>query len=245
MLDSTSNILFTLRDFVNPSIENAGEVVYSSNSLGAHLAAFDRNSTVRFSAENVHIHVPMLAAQMGTTVTTSATTCPCYETLTVGAGPATTATIANVPVGSTGAEIPYIWKVNSDGSLGTRFAVGATASATIFEIAAASSLLTLPVGAGLVAGDRLFVRYLFSATTNMRVEKDAANSAKEGSGELEVLLKDPCSSTRYHAYFVFPSIKLDPNFSIATSVDSNHPFSFESLADPCSSVGQQYYLVIA
>ena len=247
---STGEVLCTVDQVENPSFECAGEQQFAVDNLGVRIAAFNRSKSVKMSAESSRIHLGLLAAQFGSVKTVASSgskiVAPYFEIQTVGGAPNTTLTLDNIPYGTEGAEIPYIYLLNTDGSLSTtKFAIAATASATKFSLVAATKVLTLPVGAGLTATSRIAIWYDFESASAMKIENNADEFGLGGLFDLDVLLQDVCATgTTYHGHIIFGNTQLDPNFTINFTTEGKHPFSFEGMADYCDADKILCYIII-
>lgn len=252
---STGEVIFTANQITNPVIEIGGEQVFVTNALGSRIATFDRQKTTRFSAENSQINLGIFAAQMGKTKEIASMakpiTSPMIEILTVGetgGTPKTTLVLKNVPTGTAGAEISYIYRINSDSSIADTFTLDDTADATHYTLAAASKTITLPVivGEGAIkATDRFFVKYQYSATSAVKITNSAENFAMGGVFTLMTVFADYCNpNTKYYGYIVFPSVKLDPSSQITLSNEATHAFAFEAMLDNCSNDKEMFSFII-
>lgn len=241
---STGEVLCMVDQIESPSFECSGEQVSPVDSLGVKVATFNRSKGVKFSAENSRINTSLLSAQFGSTKETASESAPIIspwtEVITVGFSTGTTAnttvTLEHTAVGTAGAEIGFIYKLNSDGSFsGTKYAQAAAASAT--EFAYAADTITLPTTTGALAGtDRFLVKYNYSAESGVRIANNASEFALGGLWDEEVLFADICDpTTKYHGHLVFGNVMLDPNVSINLGVEGKHPFGFESSADYCTA----------
>ena len=145
--------------------------------------------------------------------------------------------LAHVPVGETGAEIPFIYALNPDGTLGTKYTVAAAASATSFAVNAATKKITPPTGIALAAKALVFYDYVADGTDGngaVAATADAVNFPDAGRFLLEVLGHDTCDiTTKYYAYVDFPAAKLSSEFDLTLSTDSQHPFTIRCMQDYC------------
>lgn len=157
------------------------------------------------------------------------------EELTI-ASPATV-TVKHVPVGTTGAEIPFMYVVNPDGTLGTRYEVGASAGSGVFAVNASTKTITPPTNVTTSTKVLVFYNYTADGTTNngaVQAVADAVNFPDAGRFLLEVLGHDTCDiTTKYYAYIDFPAAKLSSEFDINLSTDGQHPFTLRCMQDYC------------
>lgn len=151
---------------------------------------------------------------------------PWFDEIKVAA--AGTINLTRTPVAST---LKYIWVMNGDGSLSTKYTVGS-------DVTLSGKVLTLDAEKAPVDA-RFFVPYEFEASDAAgqgatRVTGDAVNFPKAGKFILEVLGADICDpSTLYSAYIIFPNARMLSDFDISWATDSTHPFSMRANQDYC------------
>lgn len=253
---TTGSAIFTIDQIMNPQLSVTVEQVFVTNALGIKIATFDRSKGAKFTAENSQINLGLMAAQSGKLKTNATVGAPIpmekTEIVTVGGTtgvPGTTVTLQNVPLGTAGSEIPYIYRLNSDNSISTPYAIDITASATKFSLVSATKVLTFPTptaGDVLLPTDRFMVNYTYSATAAIKIENSTTTNSMGGIFKLEVMFADWADvSTKYYGFVVFPSVRLDPNFDIKFANDSTHAFGFECLQDNISIDKNLYYFLVA
>jgi len=258
LFDKTSGLLkFTADQIMEPSLNVAGTQVFVTNGIGSRIATFDREKTAKFTARNSQISLGLFAAQTGKTKQLASVANPIIvpkcEILTVGFSAGTTVnttlTLSEVPVGTAGSEIAYIYRLNRDQSVAETFTVDDVASATTFTVTAASKLVTLPTIAGdgaIAETDQFAIYYNYSATSGVRIDNDGDKFATGGKGDLEVIFADYIDpNIKYYGHVIFPSIKMDPNFDIAFTTEGNHAFGFESMIDNGSTDKNMFHFIIA
>lgn len=250
MFDATTGAVnFTASQVENPSLECGGEQVIAVDAVGAPIATFDRSKTSKFTAENSHINLGMLATQLGTTKEVGDATAkiktPKFEIVTVGetAGtPNATITLTETPVGVTGAEVKYIYLLNADKSIGTKFEVGET-PATNFSIS--GKVITLPTGASIKATDKIAVWYEYEEENAVKIVNSGDKFAPSGKFDIEVLFADVCNQeTKYYGHIIFPKGKLSGNVTNALTTEGKHPLEFDGQSDYCDDDKTQFYYVI-
>lgn len=247
---TTKDVLFTINQIVDPSLEVSGEKVFATDATGVKIATFSRSKNATFSASNTQINLGLLASQFGKAKEVadvgSEILSPKFEMIEVGGAPNTSIQLEKVPVGAENAEIPYIHVLNQDKSLGTKFTVGATASETEFAIDAATKTITLPTGAGITATDTIAVWYEYEASSAVKIENNADETPMGGQFKLEVLFADLCDpNIKYHGYVVFPSVKMNSDFSLNFTTEGNHAFGFEAMVDYCSNNKNLFYILLS
>ena len=142
-------------------------------------------------------------------------------------------TLARTPVSG---GLKFVYAMNGDGTLGTKYSVGDSATGTNVELS--GKVVTFAAGAAKV-GDRFFAYYEYEASDAAgngaaRVTGDAVNFPSAGKFVMEVLGVDPCDpSTLYSAYIIFPNCKLLSDFDLSFATDTKHPFSMRAMQDYC------------
>lgn len=246
---SDSSLLLMFDEIKNGTITNAGEKVYGTGAGGARLSALNRNKTAGFTCTNGFVVASAIAAQTGSDITVASAgskiKTPTHEIFDIAAG-ATTITLAEIPVGTTGAEIKYIYKLQKDNTQGEKYSISATASATEFSLVPSTKVLTLPTGSFTAAG-RLIVFYDYEASVGKKLINKGDVFAKDCKLVLDVLCRDVCdNATVYHTKFVFPSASIDNNFEIAVGDEpAVHNFGVEAMQNMCSADKEywSWYLV--
>lgn len=235
---STGELYFMMDEIKDGSIENGGEKVFGTGSHGTRISALNTNKTAKVSANNGFIIGGTIEAQTGTdAVIASASNklvVPNVETIEV-VDP-TKVTIEYTPVGTSGAEIPYIYKANRDGTQGEKYPIGATASATEFSLKPSDKEITLPTDV-FKKGDRVIVIYDYEASAGKKYSNTGVAFAKTCKLIVDVLCRDVCDNeTVLHTKFVFPNASIDGNFTITIGNEpAAHAFSAEAMTDVCSS----------
>lgn len=244
---STGELWAMLDEMKDGTLENAEEIVYGTGATGRRLSALKRNKTARFSGTNGYVVGGLIVAQTGSDVIVadSAATIltPTFDIITVG-DIATSVNTTKTASGDAGNEIGWLYKLNPDATAGTKYAQGATASATEFAYNPTSDTITLPTDA-FETGDKLIVFYNYMSKGKKYVNSGDTNS-KTGKVVIDAVLRDVCdNSTIYHAKFVFPNASIDGNFSFAFGNEPTvHNFACEALSDPCSIESELWYLII-
>lgn len=246
---STSEILWTIDQVENPSLSMSADSVDATDAIGNRIMTFDRAKNAEFSAESSLFNLGLAAAQFGTTKRIAATgaklTVPKFETITIPSS-GTSVTLSKTPKGTAAAGIPYIYKLNTDSSIATKYPYAASASTNAFTFT--GTTLTFPTS--LQPGDRIFVVYEYEAdggTNNgaAMVTADTVNFPTAGKGILEVLGKDVCNpSTLYYAYIIFPNAKLMSDVDIPFTTEGKHPFTIRANPDYCDVDKKLFYIAI-
>jgi len=243
---STGAVLWSINQIEDPSLTVSAETTDAVDALGTPIMTFNRAKNAEFSASNSLFDLGLLAAQSGTAKLSSTALAtietPCFEEITYASS--ATVTLSHTPNAAASAGIPFIYKVNGDGTLGTSYAYDSTADATTFTFVSTS--LTFPTG--LTAGDKFLVIYYYDANASdeaVSVTNTAVDFPTAGKFILEVLGCDVCDvSTLYYAYLIFPSAKLASDFDLNFTTDSKHPFSIKCMQDYCDSEKKLFQLIV-
>lgn len=237
---TTGEAMWSITQIEDPSLNVTSEQREAVDALGAKIMEFDRAKNAEFSGSNSMFDMNLAAAQFGrekeVASESNKLTIPKWEevTLTEEMITAKKITLEEVPVGTAGAEIPFIYTLNGDGSLNTKYAIGAAASATQFALTAITKELTLPTG--LVKGDRLWIPYDFAATEAVAVSNTAVDFPRAGRFVMEVLGSDVCDPTKkYYAYIEFPNAKLKADVELTFTTDGKHPFTIQAMQQYCDT----------
>lgn len=240
--NADGSYMWSINQITEPSLSVTCETAEAVDALGSAIATFDRGKKAEFSANNSLFDLSLFAAQNGVekevASTDASVVAPAFETLTLAKGE-TAKTLAHTPISA----VTEIYQINGDGTLGTKYSLGTTASETNFVYDEENHSITVPTG--LAEGTQLFVMYEYAASKAVAVTGDAINFPKAGRFVLEVLGTDTCDpSTLIHAYLIFPNAKLDANVDISFTTDGNHPFKIICQQNYCDAKKVLYQLVI-
>jgi len=181
----------------------------------------------------------LLAAQSGTEKKVASAAAPldvavCEEIEWVAG---TDVVLKHTPIGTSGAEIPFIYALEPDGTVGTKYEVGANAAAGIYKVVAGTKSITPPTDVTTKARALVFYTYSADGTDGngaVQATADAINFPDAGRFLLEVLGHDTCDiTTKYYAYVDFPAAKLSSEFDINLTTDGQHPFTLRCMQDYC------------
>lgn len=241
---STGECDFILDEIKDATIENGEDIVYLTGKNGTRIGALSRNKTSKFSCNNGFFVGGAMATQIGDTPTiassSSKLTVPNYEIIDVPAG-ATTVVLEQIPVGITGNEIPFIYKANSDGTQGEKYAIASTASATEFSLVPATKTITLPTGSFASAGQVIAI-YDYETEVGKKYVNSGDKFSKTEKLIIDMTLRDVCdNSAMYHGKMVFQNAKVDGSFTISVQNEPQaHAFSAEAMSNVCST-GKEFW----
>ena len=235
----TYELLWTLTQITDPSLNMTADSEDAVDAIGVPIMTFERNKQCEFSASNALFDLGLLAAQSGTVKKAATADAPIKvtrsEELTIKNG--ATVTLKHIPVGTAGAEVPFLYVVNPDGTLGTKYEVAATAGAGVFSVNAATKTITPPTDVTVDTKVLAFYDYIADGSDGngaVQAVADAINFPDAGRFLLEVLGHDTCDiTTKYYAYIDFPAAKLSSEFDINLATDGQHPFTLRCMQDYC------------
>ena len=241
---TTGAIHFMTEEMQGFTLTNGEEVVYQTGRSGRKLSSMKKNKTSGISFDSGYVSLSQIGAQVGKAVESSDTATilsPQVEKLKVGVG-GTSCTTTYTAEGTAGSEIQVIYTVNSDGTPGTKYLQGETASATVFSYAPLTKAITLPTGV-FSADDLVLVTYEYK-TKGKRVVNDSNTFSLNGEGILEMTLNSACDKeTAYYGKLWIPTLAANGSFELAMGGDQTvHAFSGESLSSSC--LGGSFWEII-
>ena len=237
--DKNDNIIFSLNQVQNLSINSTSESQEIVDALGVSIMELMRSKAIEASAENAIYDFGLLAAQYGTEKKAAAEGAelivPTMESFEVKGA---TYQLKHTPVAAPTA----IYSLNGDSTLGAKFAAGTAASAT--EFAYADGTITLPEG--LEDGAEMFVMYEYKSANAVEVVNSAKEFAKMGKMTFEVLVYDVCDpETKIFAYLILPRFQLSNDFDWSIGGDNQtHGFSGKAMVDYCARDKKMLRVVI-
>lgn len=227
---STGELMYMVDQIKDATLTNGAEQVFITGSAGVRLATLNRNKTTSFSFNNGLVSMSMLASQTGSDRELASSVnkikTPAFEVIKVGTSDGstvnTTITLKNVPVGIEGAEIPFIYILQKDNSLGQKFAIGVSASSTAFALNPETKTITLPTGAGITAETQIAVDYEYMAESAIRVVNRGDVYGKSGRVIVELLLRDICDQNKlYYSQLILPNASASGQFEFAFGSEGN------------------------
>ena len=241
--DTTVEALWSITQIKDATLNMSSETADATDAIGNVITQFDRSKNAEFSGENALWDLGLSAAQFGhekkVANETDKIRTPAYEQLVVSGGKIV---LSHIPAGTTGAEIKYIYALNSDSTLGTKYTLGTTISDTEFTLDAATKTINVPTG---VTGN-IAVFYDYDAEEAIMLQNNASEFPKAGKFMLEVIGKDTCDKTAtYVAYLVFPNAKLKTDMDLSFTTEGGHPFSMQMMQDYCDLEKRLFNIYIA
>ena len=237
--DSKDNIIFSLNQVQNLSLNQTSESQEVTDALGVSIMELMRAKALEASAENAIYDFSLLASQYGTTKVTATAD----EKLTVPAMETFEATGATYALKHTPVKAPVaIYALNGDSTLGEKYVAATAASAA--EFAYTDGVITLPTGLG--ANTEMFVMYEYETENAIQIINSANQFAKMGKMTFECLVYDVCDpETKMFAYLILPRFQLSNDFDWSIGGDSQtHAFSGKAMVDYCSKDKQMVRVVV-
>ena len=175
-----------------------------------------------------------MAMQVGDEVSVGTVTVPNhFFALTTPDG--TSVTLEAKPQGSVGAEIPYIYKRNTDGTLGEAFPIGNAATTSTFKYDPATHKITLPTGK-FTANETVYMFYDIKVSNAKKITNNEDSFSSTGMLIADIFAKDICTEKSYYGKIIYPKAKASGNFTLSFGDDpSVQDMEFEALSGGCSS----------
>lgn len=232
--NATGLCQFVVDDLQSAEMTNEQETVYATGKNGVRIGSADRNKAARITATNGSIVDGVMAMQVGDTVHVGTVTVPNhFVALTTANG--TGVTLELVPHGTVGAEIPYIYKRNADGTIGQSYAIAASASATTFKYDSSTNAITLPTSA-FAPGDTVYMFYDIEVANAKKITNQEDKFSSTGKLIADIFAKDICTEKSYYGKIIFPKAKASGNFTLSFGDDpSVQDMEFEALSGGCNS----------
>ncbi len=235
------SIMYFINQITNPQLSFTADSVQAVDALGTTIQTYYRAKNATLSAENSMFDLGLLATQQGTQKHIASA-----EDKIVVPG------MENIQVPSDGNTVKLkfkptepltqIYLLKGDSTLGEKFTVNASATATQFAYDEASYTITLPTS---VTSGEIFVMYDYETENAVEVVGSATEFPKAGRFVMEVLGNDVCDpTTLIYAYVIFPNAKLDPNTDITLSTESTHPFTLQAQQAYCDRQKVLFKIVI-
>ena len=225
---------FVVDDLQEATMTNEQETVYATGKNGVKIGSADRNKASRITATNGAIVDGVMAMQVGSEVIQGKTVVPKhFFMLTTADG--TSVDISIKPIGSVGNEIPYIYKRNTDGTVGKPYPIAANATAESFKYDPSAKKITLPTGV-FSAGETVYMFYDIEVSDAKKISNDEDKFSATGMLIADCFAKDICTEKSYYAKIVYPKAKASGNFDLSFGNDpSVQNMEFEALSGGCGT----------
>ena len=238
--DFDGNVLYTLTQLQEATINISAESNDVTDKDGNLVKRFWRAKTGEFSATNAFINLNILGEEAGSgKVEASAghhITAP--GIIIAKAADGATVTLNNV------SGTPKVYGLEVNGTLGTNFQTGGTATSTTFAFDDQTGVLTIPLSNDYV---QYLIRYDRELTTGA---VEMVNMADKFPGTIRLVLKvlcvDPCSAdTLRAAYIDIPSFQVSPESEVSLSSDNQTiDFSGSLQVDYCDADKKLYAIYV-
>lgn len=237
---SDGSMLWSVNQLTNPKLAITSDTKDAVDAVGNTIATFNRGKKAQFTAENSLFDLSLLAAQSGATKKIGSAAAkivvPAFDTIDVTGASVNLSNTPAVP-----GDLKYIYVLNGDGTLGTKYAKAATATATAFAYDGIKAI-TLPTA---VTSGKIFVMYDYEKENAVSVTSSAKEFPSAGKFVMEVLGCDPCDATaKIFAYVIFPNAKLDAAFDYTFATDSTHPITLNANIDYCDADQKLFQIVV-
>lgn len=185
----------TLNDLKNFKINGSQETVYAEGQDGAKLAAFDIKKVATITAENGSVDEGYLALQVGSDVVkiSNGSSVLIREEFEIKSED-TSVTLSYKAAGTTGNEIKYIYKADSNGLPQDEYTQNAQAAENSFAYAPDTKVITLPTGA-FKAGDIVIVDYYPTFKEYEEITNDANRFSMSCEVIVDAWFTDLCSES--------------------------------------------------
>ena len=225
---------FVVDDLQSAEMVNEQETVYATGKNGVRIGSADRNKASRITATNGSIVDGVMAMQVGTTVEVGTIVVPKHFVALVTED-GTSVDVVLKPMGGVGEEIPYIYKRNTDGTIGQSYPIAAAASATAFKYTPGTKKITLPTGA-FAAGDTVYMFYDIEVDNAKKISNDEDKFSATGMLIADIFAKDICTEKSYYGKIIYPKAKASGNFNLSFGDDpSVQDMEFEALSGGCGT----------
>lgn len=234
------SVMYSVNQIENPQLKCTANEKTAVDALGTPIQTYYNAKQAELSAQNSLFDLGMFAVQQGSEkhvgTTTDKITTPAMESIEVTD---TTVTLKHKPI----EPITAIYLLNGDDTMGKKYEVGATASATQFAYDEDTYTITLPTE--VTVGAQVFVMYEYLESEAVEVVNSAVEFPKAGKFVMEVVGNDVCDPTKLiYAYVIFPNAKLDPNTDVTLSTDGKHPFTMKAQQSYCDHKKVLFRIVI-
>lgn len=251
---STGVLFWTLEDLKDVNITFSADSEEKTDATNAVVAKYYQAKTAQVTGNTSFFTASLIAAQFGTdkveATAVNKIAAPIREKIKIGYSAGTTVnttiTLSQIPVGTAGSEIPFIYVIDKTGVMVAKYEVGTTASSTKFAIDATNKTITLPTDSTNIKGDSyVLVFYTYETATAYRIDNNAKNLPKSGTLWIECLFTDICDkNVEYHGWIVMNSAQLSPETEIPLDKTGDFPFTIDSTVDYCSEGGQILSVII-
>lgn len=234
---STGELMWQANQLSDATLDITADEQEVTDALGVPIATFFRGRTGTLSATNALLSLPVAAAQSGNAdglvraSSANKISVPLTQSFVLGASQSTIE-LSDVPVGTTGAEIPYIYAMDGTGYKTRSYAINSTNDADHFSLDAVSKTITLPTG--LAAGARITVKYTAERADALRFSATGNDTPRAGIAHLIVKCHNLCDvSSIVYGVLVAPNAQLSGNYQLNFTSDGQHALELRLMQDYC------------
>lgn len=231
---------FVVDDLQEATMTNEQETVYATGKNGVKIGSADRDKASRISATNGAIVDGVMAAQVGSDVVVGTTIVPKHF-FQIETEDGATVKLTLKPIGEEGNEIPYIYKRNADGTVGTPYPIAATASANEFSYDPETKSITLPTDV-FKTGEQVYMFYDIEVKDAKKITNDEDKFSATGMLIADCWAKDICTEKSYYAKIIYPKAKASGAFELSFGNDpSVQSMEFEALSGGCGTSSKRLW----
>jgi hypothetical protein len=249
---SDDSVLFKMDQCQNTSITCGSESTDIVDNVGSPIMTLYRSKTCEISGENAILDFNITSVQMGTekNVASEENTivAPAQEVFDVKAKG------GSYDLKHVAIEAPaFLYSLNDDSSLGEKYKLGTSASATEFAYEVETRTIddkevkfgVIKLPTDVAVGTQMFVSYEYNATAAVEIVNSAKNFPKSCKLVLRVLGYNPCNKdNKLGAYIVFPSFEMSPDFDLSLNVGEAQSWSGKASQDYCSKDKRLMSLIV-
>lgn len=230
------DILYTIKDVSNFSINNSAETVDSVDGLGNVIDTYLRSKTAEMSGENAIFDLPLAATMAGTKVSTGAADIDFHDILTVAKG-ATEVTLSKTP--KTGGEPVVLYTVSNDGTLKEKIEVTADGDASY-----ADGKITFKASPAIDGDINIFVPYTYTEEKATKFENFADAATIPSRIVVEGMGRDVCDHHVVYFYITAPYAELSYDGEFGFATDSTYNFTLNCKKPYCENTGLYSVIVV-
>lgn len=232
----------TLDDLKNFKINGSQDTVYAEGQDGAKLAAFDVKKVASITAENGSVDEGYIAMQVGSEVVkvTNGSSVLIREEFEVADG-TTAVTLSYKASGSTGNEVRYIYKADSNGLPGEVYTQNSAASDTEFTYAPETKTVTLPTNV-FKAGDVVIIDYYPTFTEYEEITNDSNKFSMSGEVIVDAWFTDLCSAADVPLQLYLPKGKISGTIDLSAGDQAAvQGIEIEAMSRACAGDGKNLW----
>ncbi len=239
------DILYTIKDVSNFSINNSAETVDAVDGLGNVIDTYLRSKTAEMSGENAIFDLPLAAAMAGTKVSTGSVDIQFHDILTVEKD-AVEVTLSKLP--TVGGEPSVVYVVSADGTLGDKFIVDANEDVTYAVVEDADNgdkgVIRFKTSPAVDGNVQIFVPYTYSEENATKFENFSDAATIPSRIVVEGLGRDVCDHHQIYFYVTAPYAELSYDGEFGFATDSTYNFTINCKKPYCSEDGLYAVIVV-